>query len=108
MLRAHVTAREDLERGEKLLAEIILAAADAGERRRPTDHRAVADLIAVVRFHAPDRDDKVTVDAISLLDRIEGRAMSCQDGAAVLDAILIHQNIEIIPDRFRELGLGIE
>src|SRR5206468_12594365 len=43
VIRAHVTAREDFQRGKKLLAEIIAAAPDTGERRRRADDRAVAD-----------------------------------------------------------------
>jgi hypothetical protein len=52
MVGPHVAAREDLQRGEQLLAEIILATADAGERGGRTDDRALADLRAVIGFDA--------------------------------------------------------
>ena len=67
----HVAASENFQRREKLVAEIILAAADAGERRGRADHRAFADLGAVVGFDAPDGGDEMAVDAIGLLDRVE-------------------------------------
>ena len=38
----HVAAMENFQRGEKFVAEIILPAADAGERRGRADHRPVA------------------------------------------------------------------
>src|SRR5262249_57485743 len=62
MIRLDVAARENLQRGEKFLAEIILAAADTGECRRRTDHRALAYLRAVIGFDAPDRRDEVAGD----------------------------------------------
>src|SRR5262249_37580358 len=66
MIRLDVAARENLQRREKFLAEIILAAADTGECRRRTDHRALADLRAVIGFDAPNRSDEVAVDTITL------------------------------------------
>ena len=107
MLRPHIAARQDLQRREKLLAEIILAAADAGERRRRADHRAVADLDAVIGFDAPDGGDEMAVDAIGLLDRVEDLAMLREHRAAILDARVVDQDIEIVPERFGELGLGV-
>jgi hypothetical protein len=50
----------------------------------------------------------VAVDAVGLLDRVEGRAVLGENRAPVLDAVVVHQNVEIVPERLRELGLGIE
>ena len=104
----HVAARDDLQRGEQFVAEIVLAAADAGKRRSRTDHRAVADRRAVVGFDAPDRCDDVTVDAVGSLHRVERRAMLGQDRAAVGDARVGDEDIEIFPRRLGELGLRVE
>ena len=67
-VRLDVAVRHDVERRQKLLAEKLAAAADAGERRGRAQHRAVAALGAVVRFHAPDGGENVMIDAIGLLD----------------------------------------
>src|SRR6516225_9718948 len=88
-------ARENFQRREKFLAEIILAAADTGECRRRTNHRAFADLRAVIGFDAPDRGDEVAIDTIRLLDRVEGGAVLGENRPPVLNAILVHQEVEI-------------
>jgi hypothetical protein len=49
----------------------------------------------------------VTVDAIGFLDRIEDGPMPRKDRSAVLDARVIDQDVEIIPERLREFGLGV-
>ena len=108
MLLAHVAARDDLERGEQFVAEEILPAADAGERRGRADHRPVADLRAVVRLDAPDRRDDMTVDAVGLLHPVERRAVLGEDGAAIGDARVGDQDVEILPGRLAELGLRVE
>ena len=108
MLRFHVAAREDFQRRKKLFAEIILPAADAGERRGRADHRALADLRAVVGLDAPDGGNDVPIDAVGLLDRGERCTMLRQDCAAVLDAGVVDQDVEIVPERFRELRLGVD
>ena len=68
----------------------------------------LADHRAVVRLDAPDRGDEVTIDAVGLLDLIEGRLMLRKDRAAVRDAVVVDQDVEIVPERFCELGLRIE
>jgi hypothetical protein len=98
----------DFQRREKLLAEIILAPADAGQLRGRTDHRAVADHRAVVGLHAPDRGDDGAVDPVGLLDCVERRAVLRQDGAAVGDALLADEEVEIVPERLGEFGLAVE
>ena len=93
MLGLHIAARENFQCGKKFLAKIILTTADTGQRRGRTDHRTLADLRPVIGLHAPDGGDEVAVDAISLLDRIEGGAVFRENCPAVLDTILVHQDI---------------
>ena len=107
-IRLDVAARHNIERGEKLLAEIIAAAADAGERRRRAQHGTVAAFGAVIQFDAPDRRDDVMVDAIRTLDRGEYGSVLRQQFAAAGNALVADQRVEIIPGRFVELRLGIE
>ena len=54
LLGLEIAAMQDFQRNEKLVPEIFLAAADAGERRGGLQHAAVADLRRVVRLDAPD------------------------------------------------------
>ena len=63
---------------------------------------------AVVGLHAPDRGDDVAVDPVGLLHRVEDRAVLREDGAAVRDALLADQEVEIVPERLGEFGLGVE
>ena len=95
------------KRGEEFVAEIGLAPADAGERRRRAHHRAVAARGAEIRFDSPDRGDHVPVDPIGLLDRVEGGAVLRQDFPAALDAVFADEEIEIVPERLGEFGLGV-
>ena len=78
------------------------------ERRGRTDHRAVADRRAVVRFDAPDRRNDVAVDAIGSLHRIEMRAVFGENATTVGDARVGDEDIEIFPRRLGELGLRVE
>ena len=98
---------QDFEGRQKLVAEIGLPPPDAGERRGRADHRAVAAHGAVVRLHAPDRGDDVAVDAIGLLDLIEHRLVFGQQLAAAGDALIVHQDVEIVPERLGELRLRV-
>ena len=107
MLRLQVAAMKDFQRGKKLVAEIGLTAADAGQRRRRTQHRPVAAERAVVRFDSPDRGDDIAVDAVLLLDLVEDSLVLGEDFAAAGDARVAHQDVEIIPERLGELGLRI-
>src|SRR5262245_52332850 len=88
--------------------KIVLPAPDTGKRRRRTDDRALADLRSIIGFHAPDGGDEVAIDSVSLFNGIERAAVFGENRLAILHAILIHQDVEIIPDRFGELRLGIE
>ena len=103
-----VAALQDVERGEELLAEIVAAAADAGERRRRAENGALAAHGAVIRFDAPDRRDNVAVDAIGALGGGEYRRVLRQEFAAAGDALVADQRVEIVPGRFVEFRLGIE
>ena len=107
-LGPHVAALEDFQRGQKLLAEIILPAADAGERRGRADHRTLAAERAVIGLDAPDRGDDMAVDAVGSFHRIEGRAIFFQQRAALRDALVVHQEVEIVPERLGELRLTVE
>jgi hypothetical protein len=49
----------------------------------------------------------MAVDAVGLLDCVEHRAIPGQDRTAVVDAVVVHQDVEIVPQRPGELGLGI-
>ena len=102
-----VAARQDFERRKKFLAEIVLPAADTGQRRGRADHRPLADLGAVIGFDAPDRGDHVTVDAVGVLNRIEGGAVPGEHRAPVGDARVTDQDVEIVPDRLGEFRLRI-
>ena len=103
-----IAALQDLQRRQELLAEIVAAAADAGERRRRAEHGALAAHGAVVQFDAPDRRDDVAVDAIGALGGGEYRRVLRQELAAAGDALVADQRVEIVPGRFVEFRLRIE
>ena len=107
-VRLHIAAGENFHRGEKFLAEVFAAAADAGERCGRAQHRAVAALGAVIRFHTPDGGDDVPIDSVGALHRREHRSILGQQLAAARDALVADQEIEIVPGRFVELRLGVE
>ncbi len=108
MLGRHVAALQDFQRRQKLLAEIIAAAADASERRGRPDHGTRAAERAVIGFDAPDRGDDGRVDAIAALHGGEGRRVLREQRAAVRDTVVAHQEVEIIPRRFGEFRLRVE
>ena len=62
---------QDLERGDILLARIVLLAAgiEQGRERAHDPHRAL--VLAEIAFHAPDGEQDVAVDLVALLDRGE-------------------------------------
>jgi len=99
---------QDLQRREEFVAEISLSAADAGQRRGRAQHRPVAAERAVVRLDAPDRGDDVAVDAVLLLDLVEHRLVLGEDVAAVRDARIVYQDVEIVPERLGELRLLVD
>src|SRR4029078_2892342 len=93
LLGPQVTAVQDFQRRQKLIAEIGLARADAGESRGRAQHGTVAAERAVIRLDAPDRGDDVTVDAVGLLDLVEDRLVAGKQFAAGGDARLAHQDV---------------
>src|SRR5262249_8190477 len=103
-----VAAMDNLEGGEEFLPEIVLAPADARERRGRLQHGTLADRAAEIRFDTPDRRDDVTIDPVGLLDRREGRLIFRQDLLSGGDARVADQEIEIVPQRLGELRLRIE
>ena len=61
----------------------------------------------VIRFDAPDRGDDVAVDAVGLLHRVELRLVFGEHLAALGEAVVVDQNVEIVPDRLGEFRLRI-
>jgi hypothetical protein len=107
LLRPEVAAVEDFQRGEEFILEIGLTAADAGERCGGIEHAAIAHLGGVIGLDAPDRRHRVAVDAIGLFRGVELRLVFGEDLAALGKTIVVHEDIEIVPDRLGEFGLRI-
>ncbi|MFK4626522.1 hypothetical protein ABIF50_009828 [Bradyrhizobium diazoefficiens] len=107
LLGPEIAAVEDLQRGEEFVLEISLAAADAGERRGRLQHAAVAHLRRVIGLDAPDRGDDVAIDAGGLFGGIELRLVLGEHLAALGEAVVVHENVEIVPDRLGELRLRV-
>ena len=49
----------------------------------------------------------VAVDAVGFFHRVELRFVLGEDLAALGEAIVVHEDVEIIPDRLGEFGLRI-
>ena len=107
LLGAQIAAIEDFQRGQELVAEIGLPAADAGQRRGGIQHVAIAHLGRVVGFDAPDRRDDVAVDPERFFGGVELRLVLRQDLAALGEPVVVHQDVEIVPDRLGEFRLRI-
>lgn len=66
---------QDLQRRKQLRIAIAGAPALMRQRRQRTDHVAVADLFAVLAFHAPDGRQDARIHTVLLLQLFErGRA----------------------------------
>src|SRR5262249_49521390 len=100
-----VSTLENLQRGKKLLPEIILAAANAGKGSGGTDDRALAYQRTIVGFDSPDGGDDVAIHPESPLHGIEGLPILVKQRPALLDPLTGHQDVEIVPEGFGELGL---
>jgi hypothetical protein len=98
---------QDFQRREELILEIFLAAADAGQGRGGIQYAAVAHHRRIIRFDAPDRRDRIAVDAIGLFHRVELRLVGGQHLAALGEPVVVHENVEIVPDRLGEFRLRI-
>jgi len=68
-------------------------------------HAAVAHLGRIVRFNAPDRRNRVAIDAIGFLDRIELRLVGRKDFPPACKTRIADKNIQIIPYRLGEFRL---
>ncbi len=109
-LSSYVAALQDLQRRDQLRAgELGALLVGIGERRQRAHHIAhhlvVLEDFAVVRFHRPDGEHDVAVDAVARFDLIEGLLVLPRHGAADLDRVLMHAVIEIVPHRGSEFRL---
>ena len=104
----NISALENFQRGKEFLAEIILPAANAGERGRGTDHRTIARQRAVVGFDTPDGSDGIAIHAVGALHSVEDTPILFEQSAALLDALVGHQDVEIVPEGFGEFRLIVE
>ena len=98
---------QDFQRREEFVPKIFLAAADAGKGCGGLQHVAIAHLGGVVRLDAPDRGDRIAVDPVGFFYRVELRFVCGQDLAALGEAVIVDQDVEIIPDRLCEFRLRI-
>src|SRR5665213_2204357 len=89
LVRLDVAAVENIERGDEFIAEVVLTAADTGERRGRAQHRSVAADLAVIGLDTPDRGDGIAVDAIGFFRSIESATIFFQERAASCDAVVI-------------------
>ena len=96
MLDGDVTMFENLERGEKFLAKIVLPPADAGECRGRLHHRALSALRAEIRFDPPDRGENVAIDPVGSFNGVEGLAVLRDGDAADGDSIVVHLLISFV------------
>src|SRR5581483_2455557 len=69
---------------------------------------AVAALRPEIRFDPPDRGESIAVDAVGALDRVEGGPVLRNRRAPGIDARIVHEIVEIVPDRPGEFRLLVE
>jgi hypothetical protein len=105
-----VAAFKDLQRRDQLrareLGAPLVGISERGQRAHDVAHHLVVlEDFAVVRFHRPDGQHDVTVDAEARLDAVERRLVFPGHGAADLDRVLVHAVVEIIPHRGGEFRL---
>ena len=96
---------EDLERGEKLLAEEVAPIAGVGERREGPHHGDRAREAAEIRLHAPYAENDRAGNAVGPLHCRKSRGPLFGELLAALQALLRHRAVEIFPDRSDEFGL---
>ena len=101
----HDALLQDLEGGDELLIAIVLAAARIGQRGQRADDAHRALVLAEIRFHAPDAEQDVAVDAVFLLDRGEQLFLFRLLRLARLDADGRHRLRQIVGGGGGELGL---
>ena len=65
-------------------------------------------LASEFQFDPPDGGQDVAVDAIGYFNGVERRAVLRDRNTAGGDAIIVHEVVEIVPDRFLEFGLAVQ
>jgi hypothetical protein len=110
MALVDVAGLQDLQRGDELCAgELGAPLVGIGQGRQRADdvahHLVVLQDLAIVRFHRPDGEQDVAVDAVTALDAVEPRLVLARHLAADCHRVLMHAIVEIVPDRGREFGL---
>jgi len=99
---------QDFQRRQEFLAEIIAAAADAGQRGGRADDRTVAADGAVIRFDTPDRREDVAVDAIGALDCGDTGAYCANTSRPRATRSSPTSKSKIVPGRFANFRLRVE
>ena len=103
-----VAVLDDLEGRHQLAGEVVAPArAVAGDGRERLHEGTAADILAEIRFDAPDAGDREAVDPVARFRRRERLPPLAHGGLAVLDAFLVDEGGEIVPDRRLELGLVV-
>lgn len=97
---------DDLQCSQQLALCEARTTAFVGQGRQRADHRLVALELAEVAFHTPDRDEGLAVDAITLFDALQYRAVLQQQGLALAHAGCRECAIEVFPYRSSELRLA--
>ncbi len=105
MFRRDVALVDDLERVDELFAEELAAALVVGERRQGVDHRIAAEVIAVIAFEPPERDEEARRDAVFVPDPVQELRMHPQHLLAARDARLVDAQVDVAPEGLREFGL---
>ena len=102
----HVAMLENAQRREQLFVGKRWAAAFIGQGGEGGDHRLVAHVLAEVAFHAPDRHQCVAVDAVALLDGLQGAGVFGQQRLATAHAGGRDGAVEVFPHRPGEFRLA--
>jgi hypothetical protein len=103
-----IAAIDDLERRDELTAEVVLAPRPrAHQGGQSLGERPPSGELPVVGLHAPDRRDRVAVDAVACFRGRQGGRVTGHHLPAVVDALLVHQERHVVPDRRLELGLRL-
>ena len=102
---------DNLQRRQQLGLGESRATAFVGQGRQRTDHRLVALELAEITLHAPHRHQRFAVDAITLFDARQQRAVLRQQGLALAYTHGGQGAVEVFPDRageFRLAAVGLD
>ncbi len=105
MVGLDVAVLQDRQGREKLalvIGGLVAVATQCGEGLHD---RAIAKILAEIRFDTPERDEDVSIDPEASLDAAERVGVAVEHGLAVVDPLLVDEPRHIVPDRRRELGL---